>query len=110
MTRRSISRRSFEASLACLLLAVPCSAAFAADPKAEEEPRQIRTSREILMQEDAELRKKNSWLSPNFHFNEKAGFGYAKELKWGDRSLVFRVRGPIMRKQKALGLRFRLKF
>ena len=110
MTRRSISRRSFEASVACLLLAVPCSTAFAADSKAEEETRQTRTSREILMQEDAELQKKNSWLSPNFHLHEKAGFGYAKKLKWGDRSLVFRLRGPVMRKHKALGLRFRLNF
>lgn len=110
MTHRSISRPAFAAAFVWMLLALPCTAAFAADPAADEEDRKVRTSREILMNEDPELEKKGSWLSPNFHLHEKAGLGYAKKLKWGDRPLEFRVRGPIMRKQKALGLRFKVNF
>jgi hypothetical protein len=110
MARPSSARRGLHTALACLLFAVPCTAAFAADPAAEEEARKIRTSREILMNENGVPTKKGSWLSPNFHLHEKAGLGYEKKLQWGDRPLVLRLRGPVLRKQKAVGLRFNLNF
>jgi hypothetical protein len=51
------------------------------------------------------------WLAAhNFHFAKKSGFGYTRHLKLGERSFSFGVRGPVMPKQKALGLAFRIRF
>ena len=52
-----------------------------------------------------------NWLTGHhFHLAKKSGFGYTRHLKLGKRSFAFGVRGPVMRKQKALGLAFQIRF
>jgi hypothetical protein len=51
------------------------------------------------------------WLAAqHFHIAKKSGFGYTRRLKLGERSMSLSIRGPVMQRQKALGLRFRVRF
>jgi hypothetical protein len=109
MTRRSITQRALGITAAVALLGTPTAAAFAQDTDAESQPRIIR-QREILISSTDEPRAKGGWLAENVRLNAKYGFAYKQKLKMGDRPVVVRIRGPVMRKQKALGLTFKIDF
>ena len=109
MTRRSTIQRALEITAVAALLATPTAAAFAQDPEPENQPRIIR-QREILISSTDEPRGKGSWLTENVRLHAKSGFAYKQKLKTGDKPVVVRIRGPVMRKQKALGLTFKIDF
>jgi hypothetical protein len=84
--------------------------AAAIDP-VETEQLPTEDDREFLLAPPAAPDERPRWLAgDNFHIAKKAGIGYTRRLKFGERALRFSVRGPVMRKQKALGLAFRIRF
>jgi len=109
MTRHSITHRILQATAAIAALTFPISPALAEDTPVKDALRR-NLHREILISENAELRQEGGWFSPDIHLHRKAGFSYTHHLKLGKRPLVFRIKGPVMRKQKALGLAFKIRF
>lgn len=84
--------------------------AASADPLATEQLTR-QDDRELLLTDSDALDETSGWFADeNFHIARKSGFGYTRRLKFGDRALSIGVRGPVMRKQKALGLAFRIRF
>jgi hypothetical protein len=57
-----------------------------------------------------DLDQNGSWLGRSFHIQKKSGFAYTHHFAMSDRPIVFRVQGPVMREQKALGLTFKIRF
>jgi hypothetical protein len=103
----TITRASLMIAALCTFMTAP---AAAIDP-AETNQRPLEDSREVLFAIATEPDENTGWLaSDNFHIAKKAGIGYTHRLKIGERSLSIGVRGPVMRKQKALGLAFRIRF
>jgi hypothetical protein len=92
---------------ALVLSTFATSPAAAIDPTESEQ----RSNREILLAPADEPTERPGWLTvDHFHVAKKAGFGYTRSLKFGERTFSFGVRGPVLRKQKAVGLNFRIRF
>jgi len=105
-TRSAITKTTLTALVLCIFAASP---AAAIDPTEAELPRD--GEREILLAPSDASPERADWLTgDSFHIAKKAGFGYTRKLKLGDRTYSFGVRGPVLRKQKAVGLRFRIRF
>jgi hypothetical protein len=103
----TITRAGFAALTLCMFAATP---AAAIDPEDSSVPRGS-NDREILFAPSFEPGPLDTWLAlERFHIAKKAGVGYSNKLRFGDRSYKFSVRGPLMKKHKALGLAFRIKF
>ena len=64
----------------------------------------------IFLTADSAIAPDAWYSSQHFHFAKKAGFGYTRHLKFGEHALSIGVRGPVMPRQKALGLNFRIRF
>ena len=109
MTRHSIAQRILRAAAAVVLLSVPISPALAEDSPAKDAVRS-KLHREILISEENELREERAWFRQDITLHEKAGLAYTRGLKLGERPLVFGIKGPVMKKQKALGLAFKINF
>ena len=91
----------------CMFMASP---AIAIDPQ-ETRQAPLEEDREYLLATASEAGEREKWLSSdNFHIVKKAGFGYTRRFKLSERAFSIGVRGPVMRKQKALGLAFRIRF
>jgi hypothetical protein len=109
MTQRTIMRCALGGAAAIAFLATPTSVAFAQDNAAEDA---IRTNlhREILVASAEEPREESRWFSRNFHLHEKSGFAYTRRLTMANKPFVFRVQGPVLGKQEAVGLAIKITF
>jgi hypothetical protein len=117
MTRRGIARRTLAAAASIALLAIPTGAAFAEEDIEEEQQQEqeqdetrIIRQREILMASDGETTASNGWLGSNIHLHSKAGLAFTRQLKLGEQPIVFGLKGPVLKKQKALGLTLLIRF
>ena len=50
------------------------------------------------------------WLGSNFHLHRKSGFAYTRSLTVAERPFVFDIQGPVLRRQEAVGLAFKIRF
>jgi hypothetical protein len=106
-SRDTITRASLMIAALCTFIAAP---AAAIEPAGTSQ-RSLEDGREVLLAIATEPDQNAGWLAgDNFHIAKKAGVGYTHRLKVGERALSIDVRGPVMRKQKALGLAFRIRF
>lgn len=92
MTQRNI--------LHCALVSATAIAFLAAGPAFAQD-----TSTNI-----EEPREETNWFSPNFQLHRKSGFSYTRHLKVAEKPFIFRIQGPVLRKQEALGLTFKIRF
>jgi hypothetical protein len=80
-----------------------------ADPPTAEQPSEA-LSLDLPRARGASLHQVGSWFGRNFHIQKKSGFAYTRHFAMSERPIVFRIQGPVMRKQKALGLTFKIRF
>jgi hypothetical protein len=109
MTRRTIRNGTLGAAVAVALLAISTGSALAEDSGADDAIR-VTFAREILFADTEVPREEPRWFSPILQLDEKSGFAYTRNLKMGNKALVLRIKGPYLRKQKALGLAFKINF
>jgi len=103
----SITRAIFLMTALCMFLAAPAAAIDAIGT----DPLPLENDREYLLEAPAESHDPDGWLArDNFHFAKKSGVGYTRHLRLGERAFTIGVRGPVMPRQKALGLAFRIRF
>jgi hypothetical protein len=109
MTRRAIMQYALGGAAAVVFLATPTGSAFAQGTTAEDA---IRTDLhwEIPIASAEEPREQTDWSGPNFHLHKKSGFAYTRHMRVAERPFVFRIQGPVLRKQKAVGLAFKIRF
>ena len=108
MTRRILNQwmSAITASAALVLqAAVP---AFADPPAAS--PSTAYRELGLLRSRVVDRGGDGSWFGRNFHIQKKSGFAYTRHFALSDRPFVFKIQGPVMRKQKALGLTFKIRF
>jgi len=108
MTRRAIMRFAL-GSAAAVALASPTGSAFADDANAKHAIR-IDLLQETPSASADQPSKEIDWLGPNFRLHKKSGFAYTRHLKVSERPFVFDIQGPVLRKQEALGLAFKIRF
>ncbi|MFQ5416767.1 MAG: hypothetical protein ACE5FL_06925 [Myxococcota bacterium] len=109
MTRRRITRSAipFAAAIALLLAVTVPASAEAPDAKTAVKTDLTPVS---LLTREGEIDTADHRFSSNFHFHEKSGLAYTRHLKVSDKPIVFGLQGPVLRDQKALGLRFKIRF
>jgi len=105
MLRRSLKHWMSAITASAALVTQGAVSAFAEPPTAEQPAGSL--PREILQPRAPLLENNGSWLRSSFHLQKKSGFAYTQYLAMSDRPMVFRVQGPVMREQKALGLTFK---
>ena len=108
MTRRILNRWMSGITASAALVIQTAFPAFA-DPPSAEQATQGRLP-EILRPRVNHLDEDGSWFNSSFHIQKKSGFAYTHRLAASDRPFVFRIQGPVMRKQKALGITFKIRF
>ena len=104
MTRRSLKRWLAAVAAKAAILVQAAVPALADPPPAT--PASHRSAPQILYPRAANAG--GSWLGSGFHIQKKAGFAYTHRFDTSDTPLVFRIQGPVLRQQKALGLTFKL--
>jgi len=109
MTRRTIPHWQFAATAAAAFTLQTAAPAPADEPTAKITLADD-LSLEIPDAPQDEVEEKWRWLSPNVRLHKKSGLAYTRHLKLADRNLVFGVQGPVLRKQEALGLTFKIRF
>ena len=109
MTQRTIMRCVLGGAAAIASLATPTGPAFAQDTAAKDA---IRTNLhgEILVTSAEEPREESRWFSRNFHLHEKSGFAYTRHLTMANKPFVFRIQGPVLKRQEAVGLAIKIRF
>lgn len=109
MTRRTIPHWQLAATAAVALSFHTATPALADEPAAK-----VTLADDLALEApdppSDEAEEKWRWFSPNVHLHKKSGFAYTRQLKLADRNLVFGVQGPVLRKQEALGLTFKIRF
>jgi len=102
-------RYALGGAAAVVFLATPPSSALAQDTTVEGA---IRTDlhQEIPIASAEEPFEETGWLGPNFHLHKKSGFAYTRHMSVNERPFVFRIQGPVLRNQEAVGLAFRIRF
>lgn len=108
MTRRILTRWMSRITASAALLIHAAGSAFADPPAAG--PASEGPSPEIRRPRVTDLDEGGSRFRPSFHIQKKSGFAYTQRFGSSDRAFVFRVQGPVMQKQKALGLTFKICF
>jgi hypothetical protein len=108
VSRRSLEHWASGVTAGAALLLQSALPAFA-EPPGEPPPSQ-RAPAEILVPAIEPLEAHNGWLGRSFHLQKSAGFGYTQHFHVSDHDFVFKVQGPVLRKQKALGLTFKIRF
>ena len=109
MTRRTIQGLAVWAVSAGALLIQPNGVAHAGEPTAKDVVgTDLRA--EILLSMDEQPEEDRRWFSSSLRLHLKSGVVYTRHLTINEKPFVFGVQGPIMRKQKALGLRFKIRF
>jgi len=108
VARRSLEHWATGVTAGAALLLQSALPAFA-DPPSEPQPSEAKPAA-ILVPALEPLDGRNSWLRRNFHIQKSAGFGYTQHFHMSDKDIVFKVQGPVLRKQKALGLTFKIDF
>lgn len=108
MARRSLEHWATGVTAGAALLLQSALPAFA-DPPSEPPPGEAKAA-VILVPAIEPLEGRSGWLRRNFHLQKSAGFGYTQHFRVSDKDVVFKVQGPVLRKQKALGLTFKIKF
>jgi hypothetical protein len=105
MTRRTLKHWVSRVTTSAALVSQAAVPAFADPPTASQHQ-----PPETLSRLAGILDRPGSWFGPSFHIQKKAGFAYTHHFALSDRPLIFRIQGPVMRKQKALGLTFKIRF
>ena len=108
MARRILNRWMSGITASTALLIHAAAPAFA-DPPTAEQASKGRLP-EILRPRVDHLDEDGNRFSSDFHIQKKSGFAYTHRFTTSDTPLVFRIQGPVMRKQKALGLTFKFCF
>jgi hypothetical protein len=109
MTRRAITQFTLGSAAVVLFLVTPTGSAFAEDTTVEDALR-TKLHGEVPIASVEEPRDEAGWFGPNFHIQKKSGFAYTRHMKVAERPFVFRIQGPVLRRQKAVGLAFRIRF
>jgi hypothetical protein len=106
---RRILNRWMSGVTASVALVIQSAAPALADPPT---PIQATDGRlpEILRPRVDDLDQNSRWLRSNFHIQKKSGFAYTHRFARPDKPFIFRVQGPVMRKQEAVGLTFKFCF
>jgi len=108
VARRSLEHWATGVTAGAALLLQSALPAFA-EPPSEAQPYE-EPATVILVPAAEPLGGRSSWLRQNFHIQKSAGFGYTQHFRVSDKDFVFKVQGPVLRKQKALGLTFKVRF
>ncbi len=108
MTRRILNHWMSGITASAALVIQAAVPAFADPPTAEQATKGL--SPKILYPRVNDLDEDGSWFRSNFHIQKKSGFAYTRHFTMSERPFVFRIQGPVMRKQKALGLAFKIRF
>ena len=108
MTRRILNRWMSGLTASAVLVIQAAFPAFADPPTAEQATQGLLP--EILRPRVNHLDEDGSWFNSSFHLQKKSGFAYTHRFATSDRPFVFRIQGPVMRKQKAVGLTFKFCF
>jgi hypothetical protein len=108
MARRILNRWMSGIAASTALLIHAAAPAFA-DPPTAEQATEGRLP-EVLRPRVDHLDRDGRWFRSDFHIQKKSGFAYTHRFATSDRPLVFRIQGPVMRKQKAVGLTFKFCF
>lgn len=108
MMRRTIRHCALGSAAVVAFLTAPTGHAFAQDNPEEAVRTDLR--REILLTSLKEPSAETDRFSSNFRLHKKSGFAFTRRLRMADRLFVFRVQGPVLRKQEALGLKFKIRF
>jgi hypothetical protein len=91
------------------------TAALADLPEESPEPVELTSEvrelkSEVLLSIDGLENSERPWIPSNFHLHGKSGFAFTHRAEFADRPLIFRLQGPVLRRQKALGLTFKVRF
>ena len=106
---RRILNRWMSGITACTALLVQAAAPAFGDPPTAEEAMESRLPKALRPRVD-HLDEIGNRFRSSFHIQKKSGFAYTHRFARPDRPLVFRIQGPVMRKQKAVGLTFKFCF
>jgi hypothetical protein len=109
MTRRAIQHWELAATAAATLAFHAAAPAFADEPVAKTTVAED-LSLEVPEAPADDAQEGSRWFSPNLHLHKKSGLAYTRHVKFADTDLVFGVHGPVLRKQEALGLTFKIRF
>ena len=108
MTRRAIREWTVRTAAIAALIVPPAGAALAGE--AEEKPEPVELKSELLLSSDGLVNSERSWLPQNLHLHKKSGFAFTHRTEFADKPMLLRLQGPVLRKQKALGLTFQIRF
>jgi hypothetical protein len=108
MTRRTLEQWLKRIAASAALVFQAAVPAFAEPATAERATGVL--PREILHPHDDDFDRNGSWLRPKFHLQKKSGVAFTHRFAMSNRPFVFRIQGPVMRKQKALGITFKIRF
>lgn len=112
MTRRAILQFALGSTAVVVFLAAQTGSSFAQDETAEDRTPIVlyQDLQELPTESPKEPIDEPSWFGPNFHLHKKSGFAYTREVKLAERPFVFRIQGPVLRRQEAVGLAFKIRF
>jgi hypothetical protein len=110
MTRRAITQFALGGAAVVLLLVTSTGSAFAEETAVEDAIRSTDLYQEVPTASEEEPRDEVGWFGPNFHLHKKSGFAYTRHMKVAERPFVFRIQGPVLRHQEAVGLAFKIRF
>lgn len=108
MTRRILKRWMSGIAASAALLIQSAGSAFADPPMVE--PAAEGLAPELLRPRIDDPNEDGSRFGSSFHIQKKSGFAYTHHFGMSDRPIIFRIQGPVMRKQKAVGLTFKICF
>jgi len=100
-------RYALGGATAVVFLAAATGSALAGDTTAKD------AIRSDLHQEIASAEEpldEIGWFGPNFHLHKKSGFAYTRHVSLAERPFVFRIQGPVLKNQEAVGLAFKIRF
>ena len=109
MTRRAILQFALGSTAVVVFLAAQTGSSFAQDETAEDRT-SIVLYQELPTESPEEPVDEPIWFGPNFHLHKKSGFAYTRQVKLAERPFVFRIQGPVLRRQEAVGLAFKIRF
>ena len=109
MTQRTILRCALRGVAAIAILAPPTGPALAQD-SATEDAIGTNLHREVLLTSAEEPPEESRWFSPKFRLHKKSGLAYTRHWTVANKPFVFRVQGPVLGKQEAVGLAIKIRF
>lgn len=95
------------AAAAALVLGAT-GAALADEPEEKQDAVELKS--EVLLSSEGLPDSDRPWLPSSFHLHKKSGFAFTHRAVVDHKPVVFRIQGPVLRKQKAVGLTFKIQF